>query len=101
VTQALFLVPAAALGVRLRANDERRSHAQQAADERDNRDHHTIGSFGSWTLARDSGSAEIALRHLSLVRRKRSKDLVPLPLGHLDEVERSPQFGRDFIELLG
>ena len=39
--------------------------------------------------------------HLALVCGKCSQNLLLLPLGHLEEVKRSPKFSRDFVELGG
>ena len=43
----------------------------------------------------------VALSHLACVRGKCSQNLLLLLLGHLEEVERSPKFSRDFVELGG
>src|SRR5215216_958397 len=43
----------------------------------------------------------VSLRHLPIVCRKSTQNLLLFPLGHLEEVKRSPEFGRDFIELGG
>jgi hypothetical protein len=43
----------------------------------------------------------VALSHLALVRGKCSQNLLLLPLGHLEEVKRSPKLSRDFVELGG
>src|SRR5438034_83915 len=43
----------------------------------------------------------VSLSHLALVCGKCSQHLPFLPLGHLEEVQRSPKFSRDFVELGG
>ena len=43
----------------------------------------------------------VTLSHLVLVCGKCSQNLSLLALGHVEGVERSPKFGRDFIELGG
>ena len=50
---------------------------------------------------RRPGLLRVPLSHLALVCGECSQNLLLLTLGHLEEVERSPKFGRDFIELGG
>jgi hypothetical protein len=54
-------------------------------------------------VPRSASSAQrllgVSLSHLALVCGKCSQNLLLLPLGHLEEVKRSPEFSRDFIEL--
>src|SRR5215208_1087972 len=43
----------------------------------------------------------VSLRHLALVCREGTQNLLLFALGHLEDVKGSPEFGRDFIELGG
>ena len=42
---------------------------------------------------------EVSRGHLILVCGERSQDLPFLPLGHVEGVQRSAEFSRDFVEL--
>ena len=49
----------------------------------------------------DPVGLNVSLGHLILVSGKGSQNLLLLAFGHLEEVKRSPKFGRDFVELGG
>ena len=60
-------------------------------------------AFSTCSASGRSGTCagQVSLSHLALVCGKRSENLLLLTLRHLEVVERSPEFGRDFIELGG
>jgi hypothetical protein len=52
-------------------------------------------------LREPEGLLRVALSHLALVRCKRGENLCLLALRDLEDVKRSPEFSRDFVELSG